>query len=447
MPPFRTSAPRPVLYAALALALTLAAPLSAPAAVTFTMEEAVNQALRVNPGVESARHSLDAAESGRKAARAGFGPSIGLNYGATLYDKERPARNAKKEYSYGVTVSQPLFTGFNLLNAYQKAELQEDEKELELENSRLALVGQVQARFLEYLKAQENIRSTRRSLERSRAQLALARASYEVGARPRLDVLQAELDVSRNEAVLIQCENSRDICRAQLNTLLDLKVDADTDYVGDLKTVPFRGTLDACLERAFRLRPDLRLAQLAVDIARRDQGMARSAFFPQLAANFKWQSEGDTPRAAGSRYAGSDYSQWQAGLTASWSIFESGRDYYSARKEGSNIAALEARLRGTFNDSAYEIKSCLSSVQDTLRMIEVARRAVASAQESYADARMRYELQLGTNLDLLTAQSDLAEAELSLISAQTDYLTALSSLYVAMGEINPGLESGGRRAG
>lgn len=171
MPPFRTSAPRPVLYAALALALTLAAPLSAPAAVTFTMEEAVNQALRVNPGVESARHSLDAAESGRKAARAGFGPSIGLNYGATLYDKDRPARNAKKEYSYGVTVSQPLFTGFNLLNAYQKAELQEDEKELELENSRLALVGQVQARFLEYLKAQENIRSTRRSLERSRAQL------------------------------------------------------------------------------------------------------------------------------------------------------------------------------------------------------------------------------------------------------------------------------------
>lgn len=86
-------------------------------------------------------------------------------------------------------------------------------------------------------------------------------------------------------------------------------------------------------------------------------------------------------------------------------------------------------------------------MQDTLRMIEVARRAVASAQESYADARMRYELQLGTNLDLLTAQSDLAEAELSLISAQTDYLTALSSLYVAMGEINPGLESGGRRAG
>ena len=54
-----------------------------------------------------------------------------------------------------MTVSQPLFTGFNLLNAYQKAELQEDEKELELENSRLALVGQVQARFLEYLKAQE----------------------------------------------------------------------------------------------------------------------------------------------------------------------------------------------------------------------------------------------------------------------------------------------------
>lgn len=62
-------------------------------------------------------------------------------------------------------------------------------------------------------------------------------------------MLQAELEVSRSEAVLIQCENSRDICRAQLNTLLNLRVDADTDYVGDLNTVPFKGTLDNCLER------------------------------------------------------------------------------------------------------------------------------------------------------------------------------------------------------
>lgn len=430
----------PGLTLTLALVLPFAAPSSVSAAVTYTMEEAVNLALKVNPDVESAGHSLDAAESGRKAARAGFGPSVGLNYGATLYDQDRPSRNARKGYSYGVSVSQPLFTGFNLLNAYQKAALQEDEKKLQLENTRLSITRQVQARFLAYLKAQENIRSTRRSLERSRAQLALARASYEVGARPRLDVLQAELDVSHNEAVLIQSENSRDICRAELNTLLNLKVDSDTDYVGDLKTVPFKATLDTCLERAFRQRPDLQLAQLAVDIARKDQGMARSSFFPQLAANFKWSSEGDTPRAAGGKYAGTDYNQWQAGLVASWNIFESGKGYYSTRKEGSNIAALEAKLRGTFNDSAYEIKACLSSVQDTLRMIEVAHRAVVSAQESYADAKMRYELQLGTNLDLLTAQSDLADADLSLISAQTDYLSALSALYVAMGEINPGLK-------
>ena len=74
-------------------------------------------------------------------------------------------------------------------------------------------------------------------------------------------------------------------------------------------------------------------------------------------------------------------------------------------------------------------------------MIAVAERSVVSARESYDDARMRYDLQLGTNLDLLTAQSDLASAELALISARSDYLTALSRLYVAMGEIRPDLRS------
>ena len=45
-----------------------------------------------------------------------------------------------------------------------------------------------------------------------------------------------------------------------------------------------------------------------------------------------------------------------------------------------------------------------------------------------------------------TAQSDLATAELSLISAKTDYLTALSRLYVAIGEIHPGLDRQGEPA-
>lgn len=417
---------------------------AARAATTYTMEEAVRQALESNPGVESSRQSADAAESARKAARSGFGPSVASSYSYTRYNEDRPSRHERNAYTWGVTASQPLFTGWNLLNTYQKAALQKDSQVLQLDDTRLTLVGQVQSQFLAYLKAQENIRSTERSLERARAQLALAKASYNVGVRPRLDVLQAELDVTRTQATLIQSENSRDICRAQLNTLLNLPVDAPTEYVGELQTaIPFDLSLETCLELAFRQRPDLLMAQKAVEMAEKDLGIARSSFYPQLAASLNWDTTGRKFDAAGSKYAPTKYSEWQVGLTAQWTLFNSGKRWFNSKQVTSQIASLEAQLQQAFNNSAYEVKAYLLNAQDAKRMIAVAERSVASAQESYNDAKMRYELQLGTNLDLLTAQSDLALAELSLISAQTDYLTALSKLYVAIGEIRPDLSRPG----
>ena len=59
-----------------------------------------------------------------------------------------------------------------------------------------------------------------RPLERLREQLRITRAFYEVGLRPKLDLLQAEVDVSTAESTLIQAENVRDTAQARLNTLL-----------------------------------------------------------------------------------------------------------------------------------------------------------------------------------------------------------------------------------
>ena len=73
--------------------------------------------------------------------------------------------------------------------------------------------------------------------------------------------------------------------------------------------------------------------------------------------------------------------------------------------------------------------------------MEVSARALDSARQFYDDAKTRYEYQIGTNLEMLTAQSDLADAELAYISAKANYLISLSNLYVSLGEIKPNLNA------
>ncbi len=429
---------RSVCCAALACILFL--PPSVKAGESYSMESAVERALRKNPDVESARFTLQAAESARKAARSDFGPSLDVNYSYSRYSKDRPSRYEPNVTTMTVQASQPLFTGFNLLNAYQKAALEEERQKLQLQAQRLTVVADVQEAFISYLKAEASISSTRRSLERAQAQLNMAKTAWNIGLRPRLDVLQAETDLAQTEALLIKYENDRNVWLTRLNTLLDLPPDAPVDSRRDLGLTPFKRTLEACLRQALECRPDLLMARKSVEMAFKDLGMTKSLFWPQVSAIVGWSTTGSHLDAAGSRYTKKDYSYGEIGLSVNWTLFSSGKRFYLTQQAQRQISALEAAVRSSINNCAYAVRSSLLSTQDAYRSVKVSQRAVISARESYADAKMRYELQSGSYLDLLTAQSALSDAELAEISSRADCLIALSQLYETMGELHPDLQ-------
>ena len=83
------------------------------------------------------------------------------------------------------------------------------------------------------------MRRERDDLERLRDQLRITTAFFDVGLRPRLDVLQAEVDVRQAENAVIKAENSRDTSLAKLNTLLGFSATAGVGYTGQLAQVPF----------------------------------------------------------------------------------------------------------------------------------------------------------------------------------------------------------------
>lgn len=420
-------------------------PAGAASGGEYDMRRAVESALRDNQGVAAARAGRDAAEEGRKSARGGFGPAVSTSYS---YDRlhGKPVSLTREldddTYTWTVGASQPLFTGLNLLSAYQKAALETERQTLTVDKARLDLVTQVQEAFLAYLKAGEGVRSARDALSRLREQAKVTRAFYDVGLRPRLDVLQAEVDLSNAEALLITAENDQSTRHARLNTLLTLPVGSDASYVGTLVPVAFHMTLDQCLERAYRNRPDVRIAGKAVEIAGKDVRIADSGLYPQISANFNWLTEGDHPEASGSTLGPNGFSRWSAGLKAEWNVFEWGRTWYSgqqARQTEMQMRAREANLR---TEVAYEVQSRLLALADSAKRIVVAAKGLAQAEEAYRVAMARYQAQVGTNTDVLDAQAKLTAAEAALTGARADYLDALSKLWAAMGELKPALMDG-----
>lgn len=418
---------------------------NALAGQTYDMGSAVDKALRDNHGVESTTAARDAAEEGRKSARGAFGPSLSSSYGYKRLDEKPIAYGRELDndtYTWSVGVKQPLFTGFNLLSTYQKAALEKERQEAELRKTRLTLTLGVQQAFLGYLKAQQDIRSARDAVVRLREQLKVTQAFYDVGLRPRLDVLQAEVDLSKAESDLIKAESAFETQKVRLNTLLIIPVEEDTSYVGDLEYRPFDRSFEACLEQAYRMRPDMHIAAKSIEIADKDSTIAASGFYPQVSAGFDWAAQGDHPEASGSTLDKTGFNQWSTNVTASMNVFEWGRTYYGvqqAKQIVNKVRADEASLR---QEIAYEVKSRLLAATEATKRIAVARKALDQASEAYRMALARYQAQVGTNTDVLDAQAKLTLAEAGLTGAKADYLVALAQLFASIGELRPDLSGG-----
>jgi outer membrane protein len=421
------------------------APSSAPAAdpATLDLQSAIIRGLSANEGIQAVRRALTATNLGTKSARGAFGPSINLNYGYTHYDEPTKIMGVQTtpqdQWLLNLNIHQPLFVGFSILSNYQKSLLAEDQAKSQLNQAELALILEIQSNFLNLLKARKNVQSAKDSLARLQSHLKVIQAFYDVGLRPKLDVLQAEVDVARAEQNLLAQQNDVDTQEARLNTLLNYPVDANITYVGELEYTPFSAQLDYCLNQAQKFRPDLIIAEQSVEIARKDTKIAGSDLYPSVAADLDYFRQGDDPTVSGNKYQ--DSSSWQVGLNLNWKAFEWGKTYYSYKQAEENAYRLVNEYNKLKSDASFDVKSSYLNIQEAAKRILVARTEVEAARESYRMAEARYQAQVGTNTDVLDAQSNVTMSEANLTQALADYKLAVADLYNSMGLRNLSLET------
>ncbi|QLA21320.1 TolC family protein [Desulfolutivibrio sulfoxidireducens] len=444
--------------------LSAAFPVPAAPEGPLDLEKSVTRGLAANPQMQSARAQILGAEEGRRQSLANFGPVGNISYGyqrtdgsvwapssqtnlGAAYANQATGSNANTSvemnqhlpywqnlYTLQLTVTQPLFTGFKLLSSYQRAALAKTQAEAQLTNTELTLIKGVQRAFLALLKARSDVRSNQDSVARLESQYKVTQAFYDVGLKPRLDVLQAEAELATAEQNLLKAQNSVLTQTAQLNSLLNLPLEQDTPYVGELSYMPFTMTIEQCLDTAYKTRPDLFIGVKSVQIAEKDAKVAASPLYPQVQAQAGYTRKGDTPGLDNHRKSSSVVPEaTTVGVSASWQVWDWGSTYFGYSQARETVKKLQADLAKMRLDVGYEVKTYHLNIQDAAKRISVARTGLDAAQEGYRMAVARYQAQVGTNTDVLDAQSRVSSAEFNLTQALSDYQSALADIYVAMG--------------
>jgi len=406
----------------------------------FDLERSVKRALSLNPSMTAIRAQLTGSTYGTRSAFGQFLPKAQASYGFTNYGRALTTSGRHEDWVANVNVTQPVFQGFNLLATWQKAKLTEESNQASLTDVELTLISSVQSNFLSLLKARMDVKSAEDAVARLESQLKVINAFYEVGLRPKAEVLDAEVDLATARQDLLTARNAVSTQIAQLNTLLNIPLESNVEYVGELTYIPFDLTLQECLSRAYERRPDLTIGEKSVEIAEKDATRAASSFYPEVNADWDYYKKGvDAGLGKGGDYPYSYQEYWTVGVTASMSIFEGGADYYDYKQAEETIKQVQAQLEDTRLNAGFEVKTSLLNIKEAADRITVAQKSVEAAEEAYRMAVARYQAQVGTNTDVLNAQARLTTSEAQLSQALADYGTAISALYVAMGEKNLGL--------
>ena len=419
--------------------------IDANAAQMFTLEQAVEHAVKANPGVESKILLLEQAKMNIGVAQSYFWPRISLVAANTRTKNYEPIpvyssdSLSQRTWTKGLQANLSLFSGFAHLSNLQKSLLSKDIASANQIQAELELGCNVQLQFLNLLKLRENLKSSEEAVVRINKQLSASEAFVKVGMAPYLNVLQNQVELSKAKQQVIKVKNDIRNSEVQLNKYLNFPPDAQIIYRGNLKDYA-RGisyTEEAAINTAIKCRPDLIIAQKSIEVAFKDMQISMSQYLPKIDltySNSQFSIDYDDPRYE-------DYGRhyWSAGLQFSWEIFSGGATTFDTLSQRKKAQSLQKQYEDSVSSARTDIIRSVLDMKAADELIKATHVGLSAAKESYDMANKRYTTNTGTITELLDAQLRLTQAQNDESQALNDYHAARSKFFYYIGQKNPSL--------
>jgi len=296
----------------------------------------------------------------------------------------------------------------------------------DLRTVRQNVVLGVKESYFSVLQALALIRVAEETRTQNRRRLEQAEGFYRAGARPKIDVTKAEVDLANVELALIGTRNNYQLTRVRLNNAMGLRENLNfaIDETVDFKPVTI--SLNEILKNAYANRPEI----LQLKAQQRGQKaaveLARAGYFPTISGNLNNVWRTDEPPNDPS---------WDMSVGASltWPLFSGFSTSHQIAEAKANLRNLLALEESLHQNIRLEAEQAFLNYQEAVQRIAVTQKAVEQARENYELASGRYRVGIGGPLEINDAEVSLANARASHISALYDYKIAEAQIEKAAG--------------
>ena len=347
----------------------------------FDLIQTIDTALKANLGLKQSKEEVNAALATKKARTTNFLPSFSARYGYIRRDQATNQAligqqgqttnviiNPEDEYNFVTSFSQPIFTGFALINQYKIASLGLDVAEISEKLTRQDVILDAKNAYYSILKSQKLMAVAEDTVKQVTAQKDVAENMYQVGMSPLNDLLQSQVQLANDKQRFITAQNNLEISKSQFNTLLRRPVNAPVAIVDILDYTSFEPDINYCLAQATQNRLELQVADLEVQIAERDYKLSQRNYYPSIDLTGNLTRRGtdwDVDGGAGI----SDKKFWDIRATATWDFWEWGRTRYGVKERLSRLSQTKYRKDEILDNIELEVKQAFLRTNETEKKI------------------------------------------------------------------------------
>lgn len=413
----------------------------------LNLQEAIAIALEKNYQIRIARSQQQITINDRTPGNAGFLPVVtgSLNNNNSLqhlrqnYFNNTPAIDqpgiGSTNTSYGVNASWQIFNGFGTFVAFERlghlVKISEVNTRANIEQT----IATVATAYYDVIRQLEQLLSLRQALDISRDRLELARATYEVGTRSKVDFLSAQVDYNADSSALIAQEQVVDNAKILLNTVLVR--DPLTEFaVNDSIIVRRDLSLDSLQESLLAKNPLLVAATLNRQVADANLRLTKAQQYPtvNLVAGYNYTTIANRGGNFGVRAANNNGLTY--GLQASVPIFNGLNQKRLIQDAKINTIVSEYQEANQKNQLQLLVNQVYNQYKSNIRLANVEVQNYRIANENVDIAYDRYRVGFSTAVEFRDVQRNAIAARARLINAEFNAKAAeiellrLSSLIV-----------------
>jgi outer membrane protein len=411
-----------------------------------TLEQAWTQALRVDHRLQASRLVTESTRATLAAARGARLPSVDVQAGRTHLSETPTAQGSftlpaslgsvdldlalplqqPNFTSYRAEVTLPLYTGGRISQGIDAARNGVNAADYDAQRMRLDVKLAVAEAYVAVLRTRRLIGVVQSNVTSLTAFARDVDNLYDQGLVARNDTLAAQVALADARQREIVAGNALDLAQAAYNRLLGRPLDQKTD-LAELDVLSGPSDLAENSDRADTQRPELKALDAQHQALVAQSRAVRGGTLPQVAVSGGYTFQEN-------RYQANE-GYWSATLGVKWALFDGG----ILRNQAAAVAARAASTQALRDDAAslvaLQVRQAWLDTQETGKRIDVARTALASAEENLRIARDRYNQGLANHTEVLEAETLRTRSHTNYYAALYDAALARLRLKRATGDL------------